>query len=252
MKNTKMSRKFSTKLLVLFSLLFINKVIAMPELLESIVINPKSTPDAVVIWLHGLGADGYDFEPIVPELNLPDSAAIKFIFPHAPKIPVTVNAGYVMRAWYDIVSADLSAQQDAEGIKRSAEQLSNVIDAEIKAGMPPEKIILAGFSQGGAIILQAGLRYPQSLGGLMVLSSYVPLASTLEAEKNTANQDIAIFYAHGDQDDVIPISFAEQSRDLLKEQGYAVEWHHYPMPHAVIPDEIDAIGKWLKTRLKIQ
>jgi len=218
----------------------------MPELLESIIINPATEPKAVVIWLHGLGADGNDFEPIVPELNLPENAAIKFIFPHAPKMPVTVNGGYVMRAWYDIASADLGEQQDAEGIKRSAQQLNDLIDAEIKAGIPAEKIILAGFSQGGAIILQTGLRYPRRLAGLMVLSSYLPLAATVETEKNSANQDTAIFYAHGEQDDVIPITFAEQSRDLLIAQGYQVEWSSYPMPHSVIPDEIDAIGVWLK------
>ena len=241
-----MSRRFSTKLLVLFSLLFINKVIAMPDLLESIVINPQSEPKVVVIWLHGLGADGYDFEPIVSELNLPDSLAVKFVFPHAPKIPVTVNGGYVMRAWYDIVSADLGQRQDVEGVQRSAEQLNDLIEVEIKLGTPADKIILAGFSQGGAIILQVGLRYPKRLGGLMVLSSYVPLAETLAAEKSLANQEIPIFYAHGEQDDVIPISFAKKSRDLLIEQGYQVEWNSYSMSHAVIPDEIDAIGVWLR------
>jgi len=246
-----MNRQPWVKLIFLFSLVFINKVIAMPELLEAIIINPQSEPKAVVIWLHGLGADGNDFEPIVAELNLPDSAAIKFVFPHAPKIPITVNGGYVMRAWYDIVSADLEAQQDAEGMKRSAQQLNDLIDAEIKSGIPADKIILAGFSQGGAIILHAGLRYPKRLGGIMVLSSYVPLADTLAIEKNSANQDVPIFYAHGEQDDVIPIGFAKQSRDLLIEQGYDVEWNSYPMSHAVIPEEIDAIGIWLKKALKI-
>jgi len=246
-----MSSKRLVKLLFLFNLIFINKVIAMPDLLESITINPDTEPKAVVIWLHGLGADGYDFEPIVPELNLPDSAAIKFVFPHAPKMPVSVNEGFVMRAWYDIVSMDLGEKQDAEGIRFSATQLNALIEAEIKAGTPAEKIILAGFSQGGAIILQAGLRYSERLGGLMVLSSYVPLAETLASEKSAANQDVAIFYAHGEQDDVIPINFAVQSRDLLIAQGYSVEWHSYPMPHAVIPDEIDAIGVWIRKVLKI-
>jgi len=241
-----MSKIFSVKLIFILSICLLNKAIAMPDLLESITINPQSEPKAVVIWLHGLGADGYDFEPIVPELNLPDSAAIKFVFPHAPKIPVTVNGGYVMRAWYDIAATDLGEQQDAEGIKRSAEQLNALIKEEIKGGVPAEKIILAGFSQGGAIILQAGLRYPEKLGGIMVLSSYVPLADSLAAEKHSANQDVSIFYAHGEQDDVIPISFAEQSRDLLVEQNYSVEWNSYPMPHAVIPDEIDAISNWLR------
>ena len=246
-----MRSKRLIKLLFLCSLVFINKVIAMPDLLESIIINPSSEPKAVVIWLHGLGADGNDFEPIVPELNLPDSFAIKYVFPHAPKIPVTVNGGYVMRAWYDIVATDLGERQDAEGIKRSAVQLNALIEAEIKAGTPAEKIILAGFSQGGAIILQTGLRYPARLGGIMVLSSYVPLAETISEEKHPANQDVPIFYAHGVQDDIIPINFAEQSRDLLEAQGYSVEWNSYPMSHAVIPDEIDAIGVWLQKILKV-
>ena len=223
----------------------------MSEMLEAVIIEPAGTPQAVVIWLHGLGADGYDFEPIVPELGLPDDAAIKFIFPHAPKIPVTVNGGYVMRAWYDIAATDLGEQQDIEGIKRSQEQLNSLIEAEIAQGTPADKIVLAGFSQGGAIILQAGLRYSQRLAGIMVLSSYVPLAETLVAEKHSANQGVPIFYAHGEEDDVIPISFAKQSRDILLAQGYKVEWSSYAMQHSVVPDEIDAIGVWLRKILDI-
>ena len=221
-------------------------------MLEAVIIEPAGTPQAVVIWLHGLGADGYDFEPIVPELALPDDAAIKFIFPHAPKIPVTVNDGYVMRAWYDIAATDLGEQQDVEGIKRSQEQLNSLIEAEIAQGIPADKIVLAGFSQGGAIILQAGLRYSQRLAGIMVLSSYVPLKETLAAEKHSANQDVPIFYAHGEDDDIIPISFAKQSRDILLAQGYKVEWSSYSMPHSVVPDEIDAIGVWLRKILEIK
>ena len=223
----------------------------MSETLEAVIIEPASTPQAVVIWLHGLGADGYDFEPIVLELGIPDDAAIKFIFPHAPKIPVTVNGGYVMRAWYDIAATDLGEQQDVEGIKRSQQQLNSLIEAEIAQGIPADKIVLAGFSQGGAIILQAGLRYSQRLAGIMVLSSYVPLEETLATEKNSANQGVPIFYAHGEEDDIIPISFAKQSRDLLLEQGYKVEWSSYAMPHSVVPDEIDAIGVWLRKILEI-
>ena len=223
----------------------------MSELLEAVIIEPAGEPQAIVIWLHGLGADGYDFEPIVPELGLPDDAVIKFIFPHAPKIPVTVNGGYVMRAWYDIAATDLGEQQDVEGIKRSQQQLNNLIEAEIAQGIPADKIVLAGFSQGGAIILQAGLRYSQRLAGIMVLSSYVPLAETLAAEKHSANQSVPIFYAHGKDDEIIPISFAEQSRDLLLAQGYNVEWSSYAMPHSVVPDEIDAIGVWLRKILEI-
>jgi len=223
----------------------------MQEILESIIIEPKGVPEAAVIWLHGLGADGYDFEPIVPELGLPDDAAIKFIFPHAPKIPVTVNDGYVMRAWYDIAATDLGEQQDVEGIKRSQQQINSLIEAEITQGIPADKIVLAGFSQGGAIILQAGLRFPQRLAGIMVLSSYVPLAETLAEEKHSTNQGVPIFYAHGEDDDIIPISFAKQSRDLLLAQGYKVEWNSYAMPHSVVPDEIDAIGVWLQKILEI-
>ena len=246
-----MNKKYFSVILLLFIFLFSNKVVAMPETLEAVIIDPVGEPQAVVIWLHGLGADGYDFEPIVPELEIPAGAAIKFVFPHAPKMPVTVNGGYVMRAWYDIAETDLGVAQDAEGIKRSQQQLIALIEDEIARGIPAEKIILAGFSQGGAIVLQTGLRYSQRLGGIMVLSSYVPLAETLPAEKHSANQDVPIFYGHGEQDDVIPISFAEQSRDLLLAQGYQVEWSTYAMPHAVIPDEIDAMGNWFRKILEI-
>jgi len=250
-----MSKKRKYLLVIFLNILFIflitNKVIAMSETLEAVIIEPAEKPQSVVIWLHGLGADGYDFEPIVPELNLPDDAAVKFIFPHAPAIPVTVNGGYVMRAWYDIVGSDLGEQQDEDGIKKSQQQLTALIEDEIEKGIPAEKIVLAGFSQGGAIVLQTGLRYPHRLGGVMVLSSYVPLAESLKAEKHRANQDVAIFYAHGEQDDIIPISFAEQSRDLLINQGYQPEWNSYAMPHAVVPEEIDAIGIWLRKVLKL-
>ena len=236
---------------VLSIFLLLHTMKAMSESLELIAINPNGQHQATVIWLHGLGADGYDFEPIVPELNIPADAAVRFVFPHAPKMPVTVNGGYVMRAWYDIAATDLGIQQDAEGIKRSQQQLNDLIEAEIAQGVPAENIILAGFSQGGAIVLQAGLRYPKRLGGIMVLSSYVPLAETLAEEKHPANQDVPIFYGHGEQDDVIPISFAEQSRDLLLAQGYKVEWSSYAMPHAVVPDEIDAMGVWFRKVLAI-
>lgn len=248
-----MNRKhFSVILLPAFIIFLLTyEVVAMSKTLEAVIIEPAGEPQAVVIWLHGLGADGYDFEPIVPELDLPADAAIKFVFPHAPKMPVTVNAGYVMRAWYDIAEADLGEQQDAKGIQQSQQQLTALIELEIAQGTPANKIILAGFSQGGAIILQTGLRYPQRLGGIMALSTYVPLADTLASEKHAANQDVPIFYGHGEQDEIIPIGFAKQSRDLLLEQGYQVEWHSYAMPHAVVPDEIDALGLWLRKVLKL-
>jgi len=244
-----MDRKYFSVILLFTFLSY--KVAAMSETLESVIIEPDGETQAVVIWLHGLGADGYDFEPIVPELNLPKDAGVKFVFPHAPKIPVTVNDGYVMRAWYDIAATDLGEQQDEEGIKRSQQQLIALIKVEIAQGIPAEKIVLAGFSQGGAIILQTGLRYPKKLAGMMVLSSYVPLADTLAVEKHSANQDVSVFYGHGEQDDVIPISFAKQSRDLLTAQGYQIEWKSYAMSHSVVLDEIDDIGIWLRKVLDL-
>lgn len=233
-------------LLILVGVIFTSNVVAMPDTLKTLVINPDSKPEAVVIWLHGLGADGHDFEPIVPELTLPKSASVKFVFPHAPKMPVSINDGLVMPAWYDIASMDLSKAQDSEGIRRSAAQINQLIEVERNAGVAAQNIILAGFSQGGAIVLQAGLRFPERLGGIMVLSSYLPLAETLASEKNSVNQDVPIFYAHGVQDDVVPLTLAEHARDQLREQGYQVEWHTYTMPHAVVPEEIEEISRWLR------
>lgn len=225
---------------------------SMNDSLETIEINPAEEADAVVIWLHGLGADGHDFEPIVPELALPKSARVRFVFPHAPMRPITINGGYVMRAWYDMAQDDIGAQQDAEGIRVSQQQLEALIETEMTSGIPAERIILAGFSQGGAIILHTGLRYPARLGGLMVLSSYVPLAETLEAERHAENQQTPIFMAHGRQDEIIPHNFAEQSRDQLIELGYQLEWNSYSMPHGVLPEEIEDIGWWLRKVLKLE
>ncbi|WP_126452145.1 alpha/beta hydrolase [Sulfuriflexus mobilis] len=219
--------------------------------LETIEINPPEKADAVVIWLHGLGADGHDFEAIVPELALPQSARIRFVFPHAPLRPITINGGYVMRGWYDIAQADLGAQQDAEGIRVSQRQLEALIEAEIAAGIPAHRIILAGFSQGGVTILHTGLRYPVRLGGLMVLSAYVPLAETLQTERHAANQETPVFMAHGRNDDIIPFALAEQSREQLIKLGYQVEWHGYTMPHGVLPEEIEDIASWLRKVLKL-
>ena len=223
----------------------------MNEQLETITINPAEKADAVVIWLHGLGADGHDFEPIVPELALSESAKIRFVFPHAPMRAITINDGYVMRGWYDIAKTDIGARQDAEGIRVSQRQIEALIEAEIAAGVPAERILLAGFSQGAAIILHTGLRYPARLGGLMALSGYVPLAETLEAERHAANQQTPIFMAHGRQDEIIPHSLAEGSRDVLTGLGYAVEWHSYNMPHGLLPEEIDDIAQWLCKVLRL-
>lgn len=224
----------------------------MNDPLETIEIHPAEKADAVVIWLHGLGADGHDFEAIVPELALPKSAKIRFVFPHAPMRAITINAGYVMRGWYDIAPGDIGAQQDVEGIRMSQAQIEALIEKEIATGIPAERIILAGFSQGGAITLQTGLRYPQRLAGLMVLSSYVPLAETLETERHAANQQTPIFMAHGRNDDIIPHRLAEQSRDQLLALGYQLEWNSYTMPHGVLPEEIEDIAWWLRKVLKLE
>ncbi len=201
---------------------------------------------ASVIWLHGLGADGHDFEAIVPELSLPESSGVRFIFPHAPERPVTVNRGYVMRSWYDIQSQDIDAMQDAAGIQASAEQIAALIDVEHRRGIAYEKIMLAGFSQGGVIALQAGLRFPHRLAGIMALSTYLALPATLAAEASPANRDVPVFMAHGIDDSVVPFSLGDRSRQQLVAQGYPVSWHQYPMDHSVHPDEIDDIAAWLR------
>lgn len=203
--------------------------------------------DSCVIWLHGLGADGHDFEPIVPELRLPAAMNTRFLFPHAPMMPVTINQGFVMRAWYDIRTADIGAEADEKGIRAAAELVSGMIDAQIENGILPERIVLAGFSQGGAIVLHAGLRYPARLAGIMALSTYLPLAQTLEAEKSEDNADTPIFMAHGSEDPVIPVDLAYKSLKRLEQQQYKVEWHEYNgMPHSVSEQEIYHVAEWLE------
>jgi phospholipase/carboxylesterase len=218
------------------------------RLLPAVVIDPHLGATASVIWLHGLGADGHDFEPVVPELGL-GGAPIRFIFPHAPERPVTINMGYVMRAWYDITAPDLSQGQDEAGTRESEQQLRTWIEHEKARGILPERIILAGFSQGGAIVLHTGLRYPERLGGIMALSTYLPLADSVADEKHAANAGLPIFMAHGTQDPIIPLPLAEQSRETLRELGHTVEWHQYPMQHSVCLEEIGAIAQWLRERL---
>lgn len=213
----------------------------LPETLE---IETGARPDAAVIWLHGLGADGHDFEPIVPELGLPPGLALRFVFPHAPMRPVTINMGMRMPAWYDILQMGGGAE-DAEGIRASQAALEGLISRECARGVKPERIVLAGFSQGGAVALQTGLRHAQALGGIMALSTYLPLAATLQAERSTANQAIPLFMAHGSQDPMINISRARQSLAALQALGYAVEWHEYPMQHSVCAEEIADISDWL-------
>jgi len=217
----------------------------LPSPLEALEIETGTAPRSSVIWLHGLGADGHDFEPIVGELDLP-AEPIRFVFPHAPTQPVTINGGMVMRAWYDIVSADLSRREDADGVRASQKLLEALIAREMTRGTPADRIVVAGFSQGGAIALQTGLRHAQRLAGIMALSTYVPIIDSVAAEANAATRDIPIFYAHGTNDPVITIDRAERSRDVLATLGYAVEWHAYAMPHSVCPQEIHDIGAWLR------
>jgi phospholipase/carboxylesterase len=221
----------------------------MNTLLPRIEIESAPQPTAAVIWLHGLGADGNDFANLVPELDLSACPPIRFIFPHAPTLPVTINGGYVMPAWYDIRGADLVSRQDAEGIQKSALAISALIENEISRGIAAENIVLAGFSQGCAMALHTGLRFPKRLAGVMALSGYLPLAETFAAERHAANAATPIFMAHGSQDPVVVPARGEASRDLLTSLGYAVHWHTYPMPHSVHPREVADISTFLTTVL---
>jgi phospholipase/carboxylesterase len=217
--------------------------------LESIEIETGARPLASVIWMHGLGADGNDFVPIVHELDLRGAPDIRFVFPHAPMQPVTINNGYVMRAWYDVKWGDLegsSKQADEDGVRTSQAAITGLIERERARGILSERIVLAGFSQGGAMALQTGLRYADTLAGVMALSCYLPLAETFAAEATAQNRKTPIFMAHGLQDGVIPYPMAERSREVLRHHGYEVEWHEYPMAHSVCLEEIEDIGAWLK------
>ena len=218
----------------------------MTKLLENIEIETAPNPTVAIIWMHGLGADGNDFVPLVRELDLAGLPGIRFVFPHAETMPVTVNGGYVMRAWYDIVHSDLGRREDEGGLRRSQLQVEALIDREKARGIKADRIILAGFSQGCAMALQTGLRHPEKLAGLMCLSGYVPLSATVPSERSEASIDTPIFMVHGRADGVIPIARAEQSRDLLKSIGYQVEWHDYPMQHSLCQEEVAHIGAWLK------
>ena len=217
--------------------------------IETVEVSTGANPQGAVIWLHGLGADGHDFEPIVPALVMPDAPALRFIFPHAPVRPVTINGGMSMRAWYDIISLNREGPVDETGIRSSAGLLESLIAREIEQGIASEKIVLAGFSQGGAIAMHCALRYPQPLAGLMALSTYLPLQSSLQAEvidsPTSQRRDLPFFMAHGSFDPMLPIDWGAGSRDVLTSMGYNVEWHEYPMQHAVCPEEIRDISRWL-------
>ncbi|MCO5101460.1 MAG: alpha/beta hydrolase [Burkholderiaceae bacterium] len=216
---------------------------------DAVEIQTGDRPDAAVIWLHGLGADAHDFEPIVPQLRLPRRLSVRFVFPNAPVRPVTINAGMPMRAWYDIV--DLAgARQDEAGIRAAEQTVVQLIERENARGIAAGRIVLAGFSQGGAIALQAGLRYREALMGILALSTWLPLHATLAAERSAANAQVPIFYAHGVHDDMVGIERARASRAILEALGYRVQWREYRMGHAVCPEEIGDIGAWLASVLE--
>jgi phospholipase/carboxylesterase len=214
--------------------------------MERIEIETGPRPDAAILWLHGLGADGHDFEPIVPELQLP--CAVRFVFPHAPVRPVTLNQGMRMRAWYDIFRLG-GGPEDEAGIRASEALLRNLIEEQKAKGIAASRIVLAGFSQGGAIALQTALRYPERLAGVLALSTYLPLSGLVETERSAENKDLPIFMAHGTYDDIIPLHRADDSRRALEKLGYSIEWHGYPMPHSVCPPEIADISRFLARTL---
>ena len=216
------------------------------DLLPAVEIETRPNPDAAVIWMHGLGADGNDFVPIVRELDLPASTAIRFVFPHAPTRPVTINGGYVMRAWYDIVGVDMTNRGDEAGIRDSQQHVERLIAREKARGIAASRLVLAGFSQGGVIALQTGLRHPERIAGIMALSTYLAMPQALAGEAAAENRDVPIFMAHGTADQVIRYEWADRSRRELEARGYNVEWHAYPMQHSVSIEEVDHIGAWLR------
>lgn len=217
-----------------------------PAVLECAEINTAANPEYAVIWMHGLGADGHDFEPIVPYLGIPSRLAVRFVFPHALMRPVTVNNGAVMRAWYDIIElGSTSKGQDEAGIRHSAAAISALIERQVELGIPASNIVLAGFSQGGAMALHVGLRYPQTLAGIMSLSAYMLFPDRLQAEHSEANASTPIFIGHGTQDPMVPFFLGEAARKDLEKGGWPVQWHSYPIPHSVSQPEITDIGRWL-------
>jgi len=214
--------------------------------LKTVELQTRSDPTVAIIWMHGLGADGNDFVPIVKELDLAGCPGIRFVFPHAPMLPVTINGGRMMPAWYDIWATEFGRDDDEKTIRDSQADIGALIEREKTRGIASDRILLAGFSQGCAMTFQTGLRYPEKLGGLLCLSGYLPLEASFEAERSAANRDIPIYYGHGRSDQVIPITRAQQSLAFLQRHGYDVEWHEYDMPHSVCMEEIDDISAFLK------
>ncbi len=221
------------------------------QLLESVEVGPRENATASVIWLHGLGADGHDFPPLVPQLRLPSAAQVRFIFPHAPTRPVTLNGGMSMRAWYDLLGIGPGFAQDAEGLGEAERHVRALIAREGERGGPPARVVLAGFSQGGASALHTGLRYPERLAGIMGLSTYLPLHDRFIANRHATNAATPIFLAHGTRDAVLPFDLGDRSRDMLEEADHPVEWHPYAMEHQVCMEEIADISGWLQRVLEL-
>ncbi|HEX4509647.1 MAG TPA: dienelactone hydrolase family protein [Burkholderiaceae bacterium] len=223
----------------------------MPAGLETLEVHPASEPSACVVILHGLGADASDFLPVARQLELGPVGPVRFVMPYAPIRPVTVNGGYRMPAWYDILGSEIDRQEDEPGLRASTASLQALLDREAARGVPARRTVLMGFSQGCAMTLLAGLRYPQRLAGLVGLSGYLPLAATTAVERHAANADVPIFMGHGRRDGVVPLGSAEKSRDALRALGHDVEWHDYPMEHSVNMDEIADLQAWLLKALAV-
>jgi phospholipase/carboxylesterase len=219
------------------------------RMLPAVEIETAKPPTASIIWLHGLGADGHDFEPIVPELGLPDRLAVRFVFPHAPSMPVSINGGYIMPAWYDIRHTDLGIEHDTQGIERSARQIRLLVEQEQMRGIATDRIILAGFSQGAAMALYVGLTHRERLSGIVALSGYLLQRDHLAATRTRENQGIPVFMAHGVDDPIVPFALGDAAQRTLGEWGYDVQWHSYPMAHHVCTEEIKTVGRWITTRL---
>lgn len=222
----------------------------MSELLSAIEIETADHPRYSVIWLHGLGADGSDFSPVIPELRLDPALAIRFIFPHAPFIPVSCNGGYVMRAWYDIITLDTTSREiDEAGVLSARASIRALIERENRRGIPNERIVLIGFSQGGAVAYMTALTHPETLAGIAALSTYIPSPRLLAAELSEANKSIPVFIAHGREDGVVSLDLGYAARLFLDQHHYPLEWHEYAMQHAVCREELQAVGNWLSIRL---
>ncbi|MEP1445338.1 MAG: alpha/beta hydrolase-fold protein [Paraglaciecola sp.] len=217
--------------------------------LPYVEVNPDVKAKATVIWLHGLGDSGNGFAPIVPDLKLPSELGIRFVFPHAPTRPVTINNGMLMRAWYDITSLDFNHRADSQGVKESSAFVANLIEQEIAQGIPANKIVLAGFSQGGVIALNLGTRYEKTLAGIMSMSSYMSEPEKLKEEAHSANKSTPIFVAHGTHDDVVPVFMGNAAFKVLQSNGYQVTWHEYAMQHNVCMQQLNDISSWLQEKL---